>query len=125
MDVYNYIHIFLNLFVVAVHATSITIFFRSIGDYEKAEKGYEYTLKGWLKIKTKRGKELGSYLFRLTFVAVAIMLTMNTWHLFTFMSEAAPSIKNISWRIGNLFMAVVCLILAKEFYHESRNNAVS
>lgn len=126
---WNIIHLILAIMVVIIHFLASRKMLGCILLYQKTNDRH-YHHSGWVNIFDKHGRDLGVYLIRLCLAGSAIMFTMNLWHIFTFMGEHMPSIKNVSWRVGNLIMAMICLILASEFEeeshnHESHNNAVS
>ena len=118
------VHLVLTILVVAIYFLASKKMLGCILSYQDTNM-HSYEHKGWLEIFDKHGRELGVYLFRLCLAGSAIMFTMNLWHIFTFMGEHTPSIKNVSWRAGNLIIAIICLVLASEFEHESRKNAIS
>lgn len=52
-------------------------------------------------------------LFRLAWVAALLGAFMNIWHVATWLGEGAPGVKTFSWRVYNIFVAVVLLAVAQ------------
>lgn len=115
----NALHITLTLVVLGLHGVSLVVLMSCASSYQE-KSAFTYKTERWLSVFNMGREELGIYLIRLILGACMVLFAMNFWHLFTFHNEAAPIVKNVSWRTGNLLVAFIFCISSFAFKRESK-----
>lgn len=108
------IHIYLALVAILIYARATLLIVGYFNKSQSLSKGF--TLSGWLAAFSHyRNGPSSAYISRLAVMICFLMVSLNTYHLFTFSHEAVADIKNVVWRFGHVLIAMLLAFIGEEY----------
>lgn len=119
------VHTLLIVFVCSLYAKAAFLLIKTFSVSQEQSGGF--FLIGWLSLFSDRDVDIRPYVLRLSLLAAVVMFILNIWHLFTYLNEDIPDVKNIAWRVAHVLVGALLIFIARGFIQsaERRRNDVS